>query len=179
MLAGSAGRKCAMKNTLILKLKLDYRIIDTAEKRSSYFLRSHGFSDHTVQIQIDIITELIKNAIKYADFTSAAEIYVRLQINKNTYTIEVINPIDETCSGRLMELDKTIQFIRGYQDPYEAYLMKMAEIAADPSKAEANDLGLAKIAYEGGAILDFFISEDNFLNVSAVGSFDDHRILES
>ena len=167
-----------MKNTLKLNLKPIWRDINKAGEKSVCFLRSHGFSDDTVQIQINILNGLIKNGIKYANFTpSANEISVRLQIDNCNYTIEVTNPVDETCRNRLKELDKTIQFIRGYQDPYEAYSIKMAEIAAHRSDAAANDLGLVKIACEGGAILDFFVSEDNFLNLSAVGNFDgDHRI---
>ena len=74
-----------------------------------------------------------------------------------------MNPVYKTCSDRLKELDKTIQFIRGYQDPYEAYSIRLADVTANPFKAEVNDLDLVKIACEGGAILDFFINEDNFL----------------
>jgi len=125
-----------------------------------------------------ILRKLIKNSIKYGRLApSANEIAVRLQIYKSTYTIEVMNPVHKTCSDRLEELDKTIQFIRGYQDPFEAYSIRLADVAANPFKAEANDLDLIKIACEGGAILDFFINEDNFLNLSAVGSLEsDGRI---
>ena len=168
-----------MKKTLKFNLKPLCQDIDRVGEKSSSFLRSHGFSDDTVKVQINILTELIKSGIKYASFTpSAKEITVRLQVDGNTCTMEVMNPVDESCNDRLRELDKTIQFIRGYQDPYEAYLLKMAEVAGRPSNAEANDLGLMKIAYEGGAILDFFVSEDNFLNLSAVGSFDDHHRIQ-
>jgi hypothetical protein len=167
-----------MKNTLKFSLKPVCHEINKAGEKSSCFLKSHGISDDTVQAQINILTGLIKNGIKYASFTpSANEITVRLQVDANNYTIEVMNPVDETCSDRLKQLDQTIQFIRGYQDPYEAYSIRMAEVAAHLSDAAVNDLGLVKIACEGGAILDFFVSEDNFLNLSAVGSFDgDHRI---
>ena len=167
-----------MRNSTKLDLTLNDHEIHEVEKKSSNFFRSLGFSDHSVQVPVMILRELIKNAIKYGKCAPPAnEIAVRLQTNKNTYTIEVMNPVDETCSDRLRELDKTIQFIRGYQDPYEAYSIRLAEIAARPYSAEANDLGLVKIAYEGGAILDFFVSEDNFLVLSAVGSPDgDGRI---
>jgi len=40
------------------------------------------------------------------------------------------------------------------------------------------DADITRAAYEGGAILDFFVSEDNFLNLSAVGSFDDHHRIQ-
>jgi hypothetical protein len=167
-----------MKNTIKFNLEPECQDIDMAGDRGSSFLKSHGFSDDMVQVPVMILRQLIKNSIKYGKFTPTAnEITVRLQIDKNTYTIEVMNPVDETCSDRLKELDKTIQFILSYQDPYEAYSIKLAEFASHPFNAEANDLSLLKIAYEGGAILDFFVSEDNFLNLSAVGSLDgDGRI---
>lgn len=167
-----------MKNTLEFKLKPICRDIYKAEEKSICFLRSHGVSADTVQVQINILIGLIKNGIKYAHFTpSANEITVRLQVDKSNYTIEVANPVDATRRSRLKELDKIIQFIRGYQDPYEAYSIKRAEAAAHPGDAEANDLSLLKLAYEGGAILDFFVSEDNFLNLSAVGILDgDNKI---
>ena len=149
-----------------------------AADRGSSFLKSHGFSDDAVHVPVMVLRELIKNSIKYGKFAPAAyEIAVRLQVDKNTYTIEVLNSVDKTCSDRLKELDKTIQFIRGYQDPYEAYSIRLAEVAAPSFNAEANDLGLVKLAYEGGAILDFFVSEDNFLNLSAVGSLDRDGII--
>lgn len=149
-----------------------------AADRGGSFLKSHGFSDDAVQVPVMILRKLIKNSMKYGRFAPAGnEIVVRLQIDKNSYTIEVINPVVETCSDRLKELDKTIQFIRGYQDPYEAYSIRLADVTAHPYDTEANDLDLVKIAYEGGAILDFFVNEDNFLNLSAVGSLEgDGRI---
>ena len=120
-----------------------------------------------------VLRELIKKSMKYGLFKIAADgIAVRLQIDKNMYTIEVLNPVDNTCDHRLKELDKTIQFIRGYQDPYEAYSRRLSDVAATPFNTEVNDLDLVKVAYEGGAILDFFVNEDNFLSLSAVGSLE-------
>ena len=162
-----------MKNTLEFNLKPICRDICKAGEKSIAFLRSHGFSEDTVQSQINILNGLIANGLKYAGFSpSATEIIVRLQVDKRHYTIEVANPIDETGRRRLKQLDKTVQFIRGYQDPYEAYSIQRAEAGAHPADAEAHDLSLFKIACEEGAMLDFFVSEDNVLSLSAVGSFD-------
>jgi hypothetical protein len=162
-----------MKNTLKFNLKPICTDIAQAGEKSSSFLKSHGLSDNLVQVQINILTGLIKNGIKFARFTpSADEITVRLQIDEQHYTIEVMNPVDQTRRDQLEQLDKTIQFIRGFQDPNEAYSIRAVEAAGHPIEAEANDLDLAKLACKGGAILDFFVSKDNFLNLSAVGSID-------
>ena len=160
-----------MKKSLKLNLRPICRDITDAGEKIGCFLKSHGLSDDSVQAQINILTGLIRNGIKYARFRpSADEIIVRIEIDEQQCTIEVLNPVDQTCSDQLKMLDKTIQFIRGYQDPKEAYSIRMAEAARQPD-AEANDPDLVKIACEGGAILDFFVGEDNFLNLSAVGSF--------
>ena len=48
----------------------------------------------------------------------------------------------------------------------------MDETASPPLYAQPKDPSLMKIAYEGGVILDFFVSEDNILYLSAVGKLD-------
>jgi hypothetical protein len=83
-----------------------------------------------------------------------------------------VHPVDHTCCDKLKELDKTIQFIRGYQNPFEAYMLKRKEASKSSSCDVTNSLGLARIAYEENAMLDFFISEDNDLFLSAVSSLE-------
>lgn len=137
------------------------------------FMKSHGISEDAVQAQFRIIKELIKTGTTYGNFSAAdTEIMLNVQVDENTIAVEISNPINEADFERLKELDKTIQFIRGYQDPYEAYSRRLSDVAATPFNTEVNDLDLVKVAYEGGAILDFFVNEDNFLNLSAVGSLE-------
>lgn len=160
-----------MKNSVELNLTLQGKGIQDVEKESNHFFRSFGLSYDNAQIPVMILRELVKNSRKFGRLAPGTdEITVRLQMEGNTYTIEVMNPVDDSCGDRLLELDKTIQFIRGYQDPYEAYSIKLAEAAAHPFNGSANDLRLVKIAYDWGVILDFFVNEDNFLIQSAVGS---------
>ena len=119
-----------------------------------------------------VISELIENSIKYGDF-SLPENEVTLNINlyENIITIEVINPIDDSIFSHLKKLDKTIQWIRGYQDPFEAYVERLKEVSKKPFRDEESELGLVRIAYEGKAIIDFFVGEDETLNVSAVSNY--------
>jgi hypothetical protein len=164
--------KGAMKKSIKFNLKPDIEDVEKLEKKISNFLIFNGFSDNTVREQSMILRELIKNGIKYGKFTpSKKEIFLHIHIAENTITVEVKNPLGETCYDQLKEFDKTIQFIRGYQDPFEAYMVKQKEARKQSSVCEANGLGLARVAYEGNAIFDFFISEGNILNQSAVRSF--------
>ncbi len=164
-----------MRTYIEINLKPVGHEIDKAGEKSGDFLKSHGFSDDAIHAQIMILRELIHNGIRYGKFTpSENKITAHIHIAENTITFEVKNPVDETCFERLKELDKTIQFIRGYQDPFEAYRVKQKEASQNSTCSEVNGLGLARIACEGRAILDFFVSEDNILNLYAVKNLDDN-----
>ena len=65
-------------------------------------------------------------------------------------------------------LDDTDSTRKGCTTYIAALLVeKLKEISKKPLEDEESGLGLARIAYEGKAILDFFVFED-ILNVSAV-----------
>ena len=125
-----------------------------------------------------IISELIENGIKYGNFKMMEnKVVVMIHFEENMITIEVFNPVDETASKHLSRLDKTIQWIRGYQDPFEAYIERIKEVSKKPLHDEESGIGLVRIAYEGKALLDFFVGENNILNVSVVSNLegDDRR----
>jgi hypothetical protein len=162
-----------MQTSIEINLRPDGHEIDKAGEMGSDFLKSHGFSDNAIHTQIMILRELIQNGIKYGNINkSENEITAHIHIAENTITFAVMNPVDESCFEQLRELDKTIQFIRGYQDPFEAYHLKQEEASQNSGCNEVNGLGLARIACEGRAILDFFVSEDNILNLYAVKNLD-------
>ena len=50
---------------------------------------------------------------------------------------------------QLEELDKTIQWIRVYRDPFEPFMMSAQEASENSNNSESNGFGLARIAYEG------------------------------
>lgn len=97
---------------------------------------------------------------------------VHIYIEEKTITAEVRKAVEEPASdNQLQALDKTIQWIRGYQDPFEPFMVSAWQTSESNSDSDSNSFGLAKIAYEAGAILDFYVSEDNVLNLSAVSHF--------
>jgi hypothetical protein len=93
---------------------------------------------------------------------------VHLYIDAAAVTVEVVTPVNPLAHERLAQLDKAIQWIRGYQDPFEPYAAKRREAAAGSDRANADGYGLARIAYEAGAVLDFYVSEDGILHLYAV-----------
>lgn len=153
-----------MNKSIIFFLNSNNNEIEKVSGKTSYFLKSHGFPDKAVHEQIMIVEELLKICMQYSAFKSSQEkIRVQIQISRDKITFEVSSPINGIQKKQLEELDKTIQFIHGYQDPFEAFL-KFKEASGNGS----NGLALAKLAYEGKATLDFFVSEDNIINMSAI-----------
>jgi hypothetical protein len=134
-------------------------------------LKSKGYSDDIIETQIMILKELIISSKEFDDLRpSEFEMSVQLHIEDNAITVEVKKPVCESAYGKLEELDKTIQWIRGYQDPLEHYMINLAEASDAFHFAGTNGLGLARIAHEAHAVVDFYVSEDNVLNLSAVSN---------
>jgi len=158
-----------MKKSIKFSVKPGDKDIEKAREKGSEFLKSHGLSDDTVRAQMTILNELISNGKKFSDLRAPGnEMTILLLIDKNAVTVEVSNPVNESSYSQLNELDKTIQWIRGYQDPFEPYTIKLREASANSHSGQTNGFELARIAYEAGAILDFYVSENNILNLSAV-----------
>lgn len=158
-----------MKRSIKLVIDASWEEIETIRTESSQFLASHSFAKEIVDAVTMIISELAENSIKYGSFTVPEhKVEVNVSLSADKITVEVINPFDESAHRHLKRLDKTIQWIRGYQDPFEAYIERMKEVSKKPLADEESGLGLVRIAYEGGAILDFFVNEDGMVNISTI-----------
>ncbi len=162
-----------MKNSIEFNVEPDWDEIEKIRNQSVDFLQSHRFSDDTVHSLSMIISELIENGLKYGDFKLIEnKIVVTIKIESRNVTIEVFNPVDGGAQPHLVRLDKMIQWIRGYQDPFEAYIERLKEVSKKPIFDTESGIGLVRIAYEGKALLDFFVSENNMLNVSVVSNIE-------
>jgi hypothetical protein len=160
-----------MKKSMKLIVEAKWDEIEKARNKSSSFLRSHGLPSDSVQAFTMVVSELIENSMKYGTFTLPQnKVVIDIRVDESIVTAEVINPIDKTVYKHLRQLDRTIQWIRGYQDPFEAYVERLKEVSKKPLSDEESGLGLTRIAYEGKAIVDFFLSDENLLNVSAVSN---------
>lgn len=149
----------------------EWEAIEKARSQISQFLIDEHLSEDWVHAATMVFSELIENSIKYGTFNAGNHVQSHVTINDHLITIEVVHSIDPDYLAHLKQLDEMIQWIRGYQDPFEAYIQRLKEISKKPISDKDSGLGLVRIAYEGDAILDFFINEDNELNVSAVLSF--------
>lgn len=161
--------KSAAKRSMKLTVKPNWEEIEEVRNSSSEFFKSHGFPGDAVNALTMVISELIENGIKYGNFKAPEnKVVLTIHIGSRVVTVEVVNPVDETAHNHLKRLDRTIQWIRGYQDPFQAYTERIRAVSKRPLRDEESGLGLVRIAYEGKSILDFFVGDDNILNVSAV-----------
>lgn len=154
-----------------LSMTPEWDEIENVRNETSNFLADHGLSNDSVQAFTMVVSELVENSVKYGIFGPIeTRVIVTINIAQDMIIAEVVNPVDESVFQHLRKLDKTLQWIRGFQDPFQAYVERIKRISKKPLDDEFNGLGLVRIAYEGNAILDFFLSEDNLLNVSAVSN---------
>jgi len=162
-----------MKNSIEFRLKPNGSEIAKVGEKGESFLKAHGLSDDHVQKQIMVIKELINSGKTFDNQKPAGnEMSVHLYIEDKTVTAEIRKAVKASGSdNQLQALDKTIQWIRGYQDPFAPFMVSAWQASGPTSHSDSNSFGLAKIAYEAGAILDFYVSEDNVLNLSAVSPF--------
>ena len=158
-----------MKKVKKITLKPEWDEIEKARNKVDAFLRSLGLSDDTVDTFIMVVSELIENSIKYGNFQGPENrVIVTIHVEKRTVLVEVINPVDNSTQKHLQNLDRSIQWIRGYQDPFQAYVERLKQVSRKPLRDQESGLGLVRIAYEGRSVLDCFVSEDDLLNVSAI-----------
>ncbi len=135
--------------------------LEELKKKSNQALKTCDYSEQTIQSQIKIIDALVASANQFDNLKSYdIGVAVLLLLEKDTITVEVKKAVCKSAYGKLEQLDKEIQWARGHQDPFDAL--------DRPDAVEANGLGLTEIAHEADAVIDFYVSEDNILNLSAV-----------
>jgi len=157
------------KDTMKVTLRPDWDEIEPLRLQAHDFFESHELSGDVIQSLVMVLGELLENSVKYGCYkASDSRIQISISIGKKIITIEVTNPIDDSSLDDLKRLDRMIQWVRGYQDPFEAYIERLKEVAKRPLHDKESGLGIVRVAYEGNVILDFFVSEDNLLTVSAV-----------
>ena len=122
--------------------------------------------DESYQLSM-VAQELLENAVKYGAFGDGERIRLGLRVAPEDVTVEVKSRVG-VDDVNLRRFDQMIQWIRGFQDPFEAYVERLKVVAAQPYAQGESGLGLTRIAYEGRCALDFYVDDENVLAVSAV-----------
>jgi hypothetical protein len=157
-----------MGKTLALEIPPDWDAIDGVRERAIAHLTEANEPRQVVDSMAMVLCELLENAIKYGSFAADQQVSVTLDVAPQAITVEVGNPTSNDAMPQLHRLDRTIQWIRGYQDPFEAYLARLKEVSLQNPDSGESGLGLVRIAYEGESSLDFYLGDGGRLAVSAV-----------
>jgi hypothetical protein len=163
------GRCVELTKHLTIRLTAEWAEIERARLESERFLAENGVDHDMAQSLSMVICELLENSMKYgAHSAGSPNVVLDIDLEEESAIIEVSNPFDDTARPHLRRLDRRIQWIRGFADPFEAYVERLKQVSRRPMDDDESGLGLVRIAYEGKAILDFVVAEDGYLNVSAV-----------
>jgi hypothetical protein len=158
-----------MNTRLELRLEPRWEELPRLRRTTNEFLGARGLTRDEVDAVTMVTCELTENATKYGSFAGAgARIDVSLTLQQGEVTVEVSQPVDSDDTLNLTRLDRMVQWIRGFQDPFEAYLQRLKELSTEDPESNESRLGLVRIAYEGQSVLDFFVNEQNVLAVSAI-----------
>jgi hypothetical protein len=157
-----------MASTLKREILPDWDAIDGVRDEVMAFLRTTAEPTPVIDAIAMVVSELTENAIKYGKFTDADRVIVSVESSSGAITVEVRNPTSQEDMVQLSRLDRTIQWIRGYQDPFQAYLARLQEVSMQSVESGESGLGLVRVAYEGESSLDFYLGEGGTLAVSAV-----------
>jgi hypothetical protein len=156
-----------MQVTLQLALKPIWEEIDLLASKCTAFLKGEGLDADARNALSMVACELAENATKYGHFNDSKEsVKVSLAILPTHVTVTVANPVTPQEAETLAILDHTIQWIRGYQDPFQAYLERLRDVSSQSLMSNESRLGLVRIAYEGQSTLDFYVGADGILVVS-------------
>ncbi len=159
-----------MASPLQLEVKTTWDEMARVHEASVAYFESAKLSRDAIDTLTMIVCELVENAIKYGQTREGDSGIVQVQVSlkKGVATVQVTNSIGKTTRTHLEDLDKTIQWVRGYQDPFEAFIERMKEISREPLSLPKSGLGIVRVAFEGRAALDFVLGEDDKLSVLAV-----------
>jgi hypothetical protein len=153
--------------TLALRIVPEWDAIKAAWDPCRAMLSRAGFDeDATYQLAM-VAQELLENAVKYGAFRPGERIALEVRAGPEDVTLEVKSRLG-VDDANLRRFDQMIQWIRGYQDPFEAYVERMKTVSAQPYSNGESGLGLTRIAYEGRCVIDFYVDDESTLAVSAV-----------
>ncbi len=157
-----------MDRALHMQLNPDWEAIHSAWEPCGKLLQDNGLSRDEVYGLCMVARELLENAVKYGRFEAGTPpVDLSVEVAPQEVIVEVKSPVG-VDSEDLHEFDRTIQWIRGFQDPFEAYVERLKLASARAFGTTKGGLGLTRVAYEGRCAVDFYVDAGNQLAVSAV-----------
>ena len=122
------------------------------------------FADPNLQDRIAMVSaELLENAVKHGQ---AQQISFSLRQEKEGLVLTVSNAVAPE-SPKVATLRSQLSWIGSFPDPQDAYLAAMARIYERGESAAGSELGLVRIAYEGGCRIECDTSQSGWVTVKA------------
>lgn len=158
-----------MSESLRLRIPCRWEEIDGVREQVDAFLAAHRIPRPHQDAVTMTSCELSENGIKYSGQPAdSGWLELEVSVGQSDVTVEVRHPVSDDQLESLERLDRMVQWIRGHQDPFEAYMDRLREVSAQSLEHPESGLGLVRIAYEGQSVLDFYLDENQVLAVSAV-----------
>lgn len=155
---------------LNLEIEPVWKQIEATREVCNTFLTDLQFPEADRDAVCMVLSELLENAVKYGAFSANEKVPLTIHADAENVFLSVKSPLgsQDTNDERMKRLDQIIQWIRSYQAPFQAYLERLKLVAARDLFDHESGLGLVRIAYEGEAVLDFYVDENENLTISAV-----------
>jgi hypothetical protein len=153
--------------TLALRIAPQWDGIKEAWTPCREMLARVGFDDDATYQLAMVTQELLENAVKYGAFRADERISLEVRAARDDVTIEVKSRVAGD-DAHVRRFDRMVQWIRGFQDPFEAYVERMKAVSTQPYSNGESGLGLTRVAYEGRCMIDFYVDDEGVLAVSAV-----------
>jgi len=158
-----------MTRVMTIQIRPRWEEISDVRRQTANFLVEQNLPRDVVDALAMVACELTENATKYGKYEAPSDrIDVHVSFGKPGVMVEVTHPVDASREEHLTRLDRMVQWIRGFQDPFEAYLQRLKEMTTEGLNSTESRLGLVRIAYEGQSVLDFYVDDRNLLAVSAI-----------
>ncbi len=134
-------------------IKPTWHLVKEVQEKTEKFMQEKKMSSDIIEVSVMCSTELIENAVKYgAEKPDGSSIDFDLQATDDTVEIIVSNGYhdDQDLKNVIKHIDK----IKASEDPAALYIERLQELLDNP-KPGVSQLGLYRIAYEGGFTLDY------------------------
>jgi hypothetical protein len=155
------------KNVLEMTVPPEWTAVKAVWDPCRTMLEGAGLGPDEAYALAMVAQELLENAVKYGACGQGEALKVALRVDPDDVTVEVASRVG-VDDAHLRTFDRTVQWIRSFQDPFEAYVERLKQVSAEPYMHGKSGLGLTRIAYEGRCALDFYVDAANTLAVSAV-----------
>lgn len=150
--------------TINLKITPTWSLIKEVQAKAEKFMTEKGKSQEVIEAAIMCATELIENAVKYgSEKPDGSTIDFDLRATDDIISVTVTNGYHDERD--LRNVIDHIEKIKASDDPSVLYIERLQQLLENP-KPGVSQLGLYRIAYEGGFNLDYK-HKDKLLTVVA------------